>query len=835
MKAFAEKLLRLTEMKLPEIRFRATQKLRIAREQWQDLHGGRFQETGPWWRYWDADKISDPALRAAVRREDEAEAAQLLSTYFAKRKPPSFYWDLSLRKKLAATHRQFFPGRVEQIGAEADAICKHCFRIFGYPEVCCGTEVAWRRDLVNCVESGLEHYSRISYLEFTKVGDSKVTWELNRHQHLLTLAQAHLLTGAERYAEECVAQLEHWRRENPYARGINWASSLEVSFRSWSWLWVLHLLSGSRALTGARIGELTAAIARNAEFVAANLSIYFSPNTHLLGEGFALFAIGLLLPELRGSERWRDCGRAILLEQMEKQVREDGSHFEQSTYYHRYAVEFFLCAAILAERNECPFPSAYRERLERMVEFLRSISLPTGRDPMIGDSDGGRLIAFGPNEPNDWCPVLSTAALHFHNGNFLPATKGFDEQALWLLGPDSFSGLINLEPAPPREASRTFPNAGLVAMRSDWSARAKHLLFDAGPQGVGACAHGHADALAFVCSADGINWLVDPGTYIYTASRPWRDFFRSTRAHNTVVIDEKDQARPVDFFKWRALPEVRVERSVSTDVLDYTVGVHSGYVRLSQPVQHRRQIIFAKPDYWIISDELVGKGTHHLEFFFHFAPGVVIQQKDNRWFASKNGETFLLIAAAPGVSFRIATGEESPSQGWYSEDYGHREPAPVLVGSIHAAVPARFDWLLMPAPAGSGRLRRCEPGRLNLAVETDAWSDFFVGSGEASEVARAKISTDAELAFGRQRLSGEFARLAVISGSSLEVGGLKILQADKKLDELSVTWSAEGLAVRARPAIPFRLYAPGATKARLNGKEATAARADNWITFEGES
>jgi len=75
----------------------------------------------------------------------------------------------------------------------------------------------------------------------------------------------------------------------------------------------------------------------------------------------------------------------------------------------------------------------------------------------------------------------------------------------------------------------------------------------------------------------------------------------------------------------------------------------------------------------------------------------------------------------------------------------------------------------------------------------------------------------------------------VISGSSLEVGGLKILQADKKLDELSVTWSAEGLAVRARPAIPFRLYAPGATKARLNGKEATAARADNWIEFEGES
>jgi hypothetical protein len=835
MMALAEKLRRLSEMSLPEIRFRAAQKVRIAREQWQLAHGGGRLQAPAWWSYWDVGQVSDNALQTALKAGNESECAQLLPAYFAGRKAPRFYWDLASCGKLVTAHQHLFPNRTEELRAEGDALCEHRFRIFAYPEVSCGAEVPWRRDLVSGVESGLEHYARIPYLDFTRVGDSKVTWELNRHQHFLTLGQAYLVTGAERYAEECLTQWEHWQREDPYLRGISWASSLEVGFRSWSWLWLLHLFSGSRALTGRRVGELTAALGRNAEFIAANLSTYFSPNTHLLGEGFALFGIGLLLPELRGSGKWRESGRAILLEQMDRQVREDGSHIEQSTYYHRYAVEFFLCAAMLAERNECPFPPAYRERLERMVEFLQSASLPAGRDPMIGDSDGGRLIAFDGNEPTNWRPLLSAAALYFSRGDFCSAAKELHGPALWLFGPGAASAFASLESASPRETSRTFRDAGLVTMRSDWSDRAKLLLFDAGPQGVGICAHGHADALGFVCSADGTNWLVDPGTYVYTASHPWRDFFRSTRAHNTLVVDGQDQANPVDFFKWRAVPEVRLERSVSSALLDYAVGAHSGYRRLPQPVEHRRRIIFVRPEYWIISDELAGQGTHHLEFFFHFAPGVTIEQNDDGWLASKDGERFLLAPASPEVNFRVVTGEELPPQGWYSADYGHRGPAPVLVGSIYATMPSRFVWLLMPAPVGAVRLRDCGTNGLNLEVETSAWSDFVVGSGAGSEALHTKISTDAELAFGRQRTSGELARLAVINGSLLEVGGRKILQADGKLDELCVTWSADGLSVQARPAVPFRVYAPDLAEARLNGEKTLSPGVNKWIEFQGET
>src|SRR5260370_29626008 len=130
--ALAEKLRRLSEMSLQEIRFRAAQKLRIAREQWQLAHEDSCPLASPWWRYWDVGQISDSALQAALKAGSESECAQLLPAYFAGRKAPRFYWDLASRGKLVTPHQHPFPNRTEELRAEADALCEHRFRIFAY-------------------------------------------------------------------------------------------------------------------------------------------------------------------------------------------------------------------------------------------------------------------------------------------------------------------------------------------------------------------------------------------------------------------------------------------------------------------------------------------------------------------------------------------------------------------------------------------------------------------------------------------------------------------------------------------------------------------------------
>src|SRR6185312_7450121 len=124
--------------------------------------------------------------------------------------------------------------------ARAEALLRGELELFGRT-VPVGREVEWRKDYWSGKSSGLEYFRRIPYLNFEKCGDHKVIWELNRHQHLVTLTQAYLLSSEEKFLDEVSRQLAGWMRQNPFLRGINWASALEVAFRALSWMWIEHL------------------------------------------------------------------------------------------------------------------------------------------------------------------------------------------------------------------------------------------------------------------------------------------------------------------------------------------------------------------------------------------------------------------------------------------------------------------------------------------------------------------------------------------------------------------------------------------------------------------
>ena len=155
--------------------------------------------------------------------------------------------------------------------------------------------------------------------------------------------------------------------------GINWASSLEVSFRCLSWLWTYHLLQGSPEIPDFR-EEWLHSLALHGRHIERYLSTYFSPNTHLLGEGVGLLFLGVLCPELAASERWKALGWEIVLRAAERQVQADGFHFEQSTYYHVYALDFFLHSTILATLNNIPVPPSLENTLEKMLTALYLLS-----------------------------------------------------------------------------------------------------------------------------------------------------------------------------------------------------------------------------------------------------------------------------------------------------------------------------------------------------------------------------------------------------------------------------------------------------------------------------
>ncbi len=586
----------------------------------------------------------------------------------------------------------------------AAATLKNRFDLLGYRTLWFGDPIDWHFDPVLSRHAPRRHWTQLNPLDPTSVGDSKVVWELNRHQWVAGLAQAYAFTGHEPCAERALSALESWIDENPYGIGVNWSSSLEVSYRIMSWAWTLMLLRDSPALTSDRLRLLLAYFWLHAGYVSRYLSTYFSPNTHLTGEALGLFYAGTLFPEFRQAKRWRDLGQRVLVGESRSQICADGVHFERATCYHRYTVETYLQFLLLARRNGVRVPRYVGDRLRRALEFMLSIRRPDGWLPEIGDADGGRLMPLVERDQRDPRGAFALGAAMFGRSDFAWAAERMSADVPWLMGEAGAAVFSSLRAsAPYGPTSRIFPTGGYIVMMTTWSSDAHQMVVDVGPLGCSFSAgHGHADLLSVQCSAFGEPVLVDAGTYCYTSEPEWRNFFRGTAAHNTLMIDGRDQVKTDGPFSWRGYARVHLREWRSSPDGDFVDASHSAYTGLI----HRRRVLFVKPEYWVIVDEVLqdhgnGKGgvVPFLELGFQFAPMPVTLARD-RWARADTpeGNTFWVGSFGPAaLRPEIKTAQLAPIRGWVSAGYGQRSPAPCLVyGADAAALPWRSITLLMP-------------------------------------------------------------------------------------------------------------------------------------------
>ncbi|MDQ1728475.1 MAG: hypothetical protein QOD33_600, partial [Pyrinomonadaceae bacterium] len=495
---------------------------------------------------------SDQALMKLFVHSEGYSHLDLLA-YFRGRTHVAFF-GLTARESVVAELRRRWPEAEQEIVAAAERIVAGRFDLLGFKQLSFGNPIDWRLEPVSGKSTPLVHWSKLDYLNPEITGDKKIVWELNRHQYFLKLGQAYWLTGAEKYAETFVAQLSSWMDQNPPKLGINWASSLEVSFRSISWLWALHFFKDSPALTASIFARVLKFLYLSARHLETYLSTYFSPNTHLTGEALGLFYLGTFLPEFSEAARWRRTGQEILSEQLAKQVKPDGVYFEQSSYYHRYTTDFYTHLLIMLRQAagtpgsagirpaSHPAPtdsvdSTLTTTLTALLDHLLHLTRPDGTSPLFGDDDGGRLVTLDRRAANDFRAALSNGALLFNRGDYKFVAGSLAEETLWLLGPTAAAAFDEITAVEPVQQSRDFPDGGYYIMRDGWHAHANYLLFDCGPHGASNCGHAHADALAIEVAANGQPLLIDPGTCSYTGAKDVRDWFRSSPAHNALTVD----------------------------------------------------------------------------------------------------------------------------------------------------------------------------------------------------------------------------------------------------------------------------------------------------------
>jgi hypothetical protein len=658
--------------------------------------------------------------------------------------------------------RSTFPEWVDQSAQAAELLLRHEMELLGFGNIQLPDKIDWHRDPVSGQVWDRRFWTAYD-LERDPAGrDSKVVHELNRQQHLPRLGKAFYLTGEERYAAEAISQIESWIEQNPAGFGVNWNSSLEIAMRAESWMWTIVFARESSAWTESSAQRIGEALFAQLQHVYRHMSLYSSPNTHLIGEAAVLYLAGTVFSGERWADAWRERGFAILEQEARKQILSDGVYGELSTYYHCYAAGFYLRALALARRNGTRFAPDVERQVESMLDFLMHIARPDGSIPNLGDDDGGRDLALVATNYRNTADLLGIGAILFSRGDLKFCAHEFAEEAFWIMGEEGVSTFANLEARHPVSTSAWFPKGGYYSHRSGWDRQASHLTFDTGGLGMLTGGHSHADSLSVTLFSRGQDLIVDPGTYLYNGAADLRKYFRSTRAHNTIAIDDCDQADAGGPFRWNS--RIECEGDVrNIDGSAYVEASHMGYGRLPQGVKHRRRILQLSEECWVIGDELTGSGEHTYDFWFHFGPDV----RCGEWNQDSRSTGFW--CSNTGVSLTLAASAQMNAelkQAYVSSRYGKKVPSLSLRARVREAAP-----MVALTVISAGTSRPHMPAIRQLEVEGNSCAVACAIGHKQSEDIVVLSGSDSDLEVAGIEMKGKFSWVRMANDVPCNIAG----------------------------------------------------------------
>lgn len=488
-------------------------------------------------------------------------------------------------------------------------------------------------------------FGSIPYQVGNPFGDIRVAWEPSRLQQLVSqaLLARHDASHAEKAVELLEAMLASWVETNPPLTGIHYISAMECALRLIAACHALDLVRPRLKTAERTWTSLLRLVVSHATLITRRLSLYSSAGNHTVAEGCGLVYAGILFPEFPDATKWKAVGMYILEQEAARQVLPDGGGIEQALGYQHLVIDLLgLVQALLEYRGE-PVPDAIASAVCNGRTFLNAFGQSQKNLPSIGDCDGGYALSR-----------------HLRISWDRDAERTVDQI--------------------------TFADSGYTIFHGHSPSRLR-LILDHGALGMSPCfGHGHADALSVILNCGDQDILVDPGTYTYAGDQIWRTYFRGTRAHNTVAVDNLDQAVQEPAFMWTQpylAQLVFKEESPSGAVT--ILASHDGYEK-RVGVTHWRAVLYDPPHSWLIWDRLVGNGVHHLELNWHLG----IEPSVHAGLYVFDCAEDLLHLTVDGGESVLHLGETALIRGWRSRHYGIKEPMATLLTEYTGSLPHEF-------------------------------------------------------------------------------------------------------------------------------------------------
>lgn len=490
------------------------------------------------------------------------------------------------------------------------------------------------------------------------VKDNELRWQLHRMAWWESMGQAYMNTKDERYAVEWVFQYKDWVNKNPIGLSADndryaWRS-LEISERLEQQTRLFLYFVNSPAFDEDFLVTFLTNYAKHADHLINN---YTPEGNHLLFQAQRMIYGGTFFPELSSAAIWQQSGITKLNEQINIQVFDDGLQNELAFHYHVACVNIFYKALQMLDLNNISgkISQAYINKLEKMMMAVINFSFPDYTYPMFSDS---------------WLTTKRVMLRNFEGWSSVYPNN----QVLKCFGSDGKEGLM------PQYTSGRLADGGIYAFRSGWSANATALIMKASRP---AEWHSQPDNGTFELWIKGRNFMPDPGVYTYAGDasiNAQREFFRQTRLHNTLTLNNQNLTVDAKELKW-----------VTSENLDYLVYENPSYNNL----KHRRAVFFVNKQFFVIVDEAIGTATGNVGIHYGLNDKTIpltdqCSKTITTSFSDKNNITLKTVSQQ--VSTMLA--EESFVSYAYNQKV--ERPAYVIESQKNNANTARFITVIVP-------------------------------------------------------------------------------------------------------------------------------------------
>lgn len=392
----------------------------------------------------------------------------------------------------------------KEIISQADLFVKKCFDLLG-SDLQCFTQIPWHRDFrLQAQNSTVDvqfdvhnFYQDIPIHIFNDKEikkDIKVPWELSRCYHFLVLGQAYQLTNDESYVKVFVEQTTDWLDNNPYLQGVNWVCPMEVALRAINWIVAFEYFKNSKNLSSPFQQRFILSLYDHFIYLENNWEVFDGKTSnHYLSDLVGYLYLCWFFKELPGVEKKLHWVAQEIFKEIDKQIFDEGTDYESTTNYHQLVCELLLHAQFVLKECDIVIPQNIALKIERMIEFISWCTPENGQLISIGDNDSGRVLFYGLPQ------------------SLIKNKKTYGE--------------------------KKFKQFGLSIIKTKKvHVSLRHYFFNKQSP----TAHVHNDVNSITLAINGIPVIVDPGSFVYTPSVYWRNYFRSIHRHNSFYYESEE-------------------------------------------------------------------------------------------------------------------------------------------------------------------------------------------------------------------------------------------------------------------------------------------------------